>query len=141
MTAKESLFFSMAANAQDSYTKTLKEYFEVSGSLNVFKTAVSEMITNMKVMNSTVPEEFWKEMEKEMLGTSIDDLISTLEPVYKKHLTESDLKDVIKFYKTPAGKKLAQESPSLTQESMQAGQRWGQSIAGKVLQKMKEKGY
>jgi hypothetical protein len=80
-------------------------------------------------------------MENEMLKTSIDDLVTVMVPVYKAHLSEADLKEIIKFYESSVGKKLAQKTPVITQESMQAGQQWGQVIAGKVMKKMQEKGY
>lgn len=128
-------------HSQDSYTAALKKYFEASGSAEAFKTAVTSMMSNFKNMNSQVPEEFWKEMENEMLKTSIDDLVTVMVPVYKAHLSEADLKEIVKFYESSVGKKLAQKTPVITQESMQAGQQWGQVIAGKVMKKMQEKGY
>lgn len=128
-------------HGQDSYTAALKKYFEASGSAEAFKTAVTSMMSNFKNMNAQVPEEFWKEMENEMLKTSIDDLVALMVPVYKSHLSEQDLKEIIKFYESSVGKKLAQKTPVITQESMQAGQQWGQVVAGKVMKKMQEKGY
>ena len=134
--------FSTNLNAQsDTYTSTLKKYLEVSGSLAAFKTAISGMMGNFKNINTNVPEEVWKELEKEFLTTSVDDLVVQFAPVYKKHLSENDLNEIIKFYSTPIGKKLAEKTPVLMQESMEAGQLWGQAVGMKVLQKLKEKGY
>lgn len=124
-----------------SYSVTLKKYMEASGSLAAFKSAVTGMMSNFKTMNSSVPDEVWKELESEFLGTSVDDLVTMLAPVYEKHLTEADLNDIIKFYHSPVGKKLAEKTPAITEESMQAGQEWGQAVAQKVMQKLKEKGY
>lgn len=135
------IFVITSASSQDSYTILVKKYFEASGSAEAFKGAITSMMTNIKTMNNQVPDEFWKEMEKEMLNTSIDDLVKMMVPVYKAHLTEADLKDIVKFYETPSGKKLAQKTPVITQESMQAGQVWGQAVAAKVMKKMQEKGY
>jgi hypothetical protein len=114
---------------------------EVSGTLATFKTAIKGMISNFKIMNSSVPEDVWKKFENELLNTSVDDLVKQFSPVYEKHLTETDLNDIIKFYSTPAGKKLAEKTPILTQESMAAGQVWGQAVGQKVMMKLKEKGY
>jgi len=124
-----------------SYNVTLKKYMEASGSIGAFKSAISGMLGNFKAMNSSVPDEVWKEFETELLATSVDDLVSMLAPVYEKHLTANDLNEVIKFYNSPVGKKLAEKTPSITEESMQAGQVWGQAVAQKVMQKLKEKGY
>jgi uncharacterized protein len=134
-------FMATAYAQSESYTQTLKKYLEVSGTTASFKVAVTGMIGNFKTINPAVPDEVWKEFENEFLNASANDLITHFAPVYQKHLTENDLQEIIKFYSTPAGKKLAEKTPALTQESMQAGQIWGQAVAQKVLTKLKEKGY
>lgn len=130
------------ANAQtDSYSKTLKKYIEVSGSMQSFSVAIKSIMGNFKNMKTGVPDEFWKEMETELSGTSIDELVTMLTPVYKKYLAEADLKEIIAFYNSPAGKKLAESTPGIMGESMQAGQAWGQTVATRIVNKLKEKGY
>ena len=62
-------------------------------------------------------------------------------PVYARHLTSKDLDDIITFYQTPAGKKLASSQGAITAESMSVGQDWGAVLGEKVLQKIQEKGY
>lgn len=131
----------MASAQSDSYNATLKKYMEASGSIGAFKSAITGMLGNFKTMNSSVPEEVWKEFETELLSTSVGDLVIMLAPVYEKHMTEADLNEIIKFYNSPVGKKLAEKTPAITEESMQAGQQWGQAVAQKVMQKLKEKGY
>ncbi len=54
-------------------------------------------------------------------------------PVYQKYLDSSDLSELIRFYKTPVGKKFLFVMPTITQEVMQAGQVWGQSL-GPIIQ-------
>jgi hypothetical protein len=130
------------AKAQtESYQKTLKKYFEVSGTMNAFQTAITTMMANFRNMNASVPDEFWKEMETELSGTSIDDLVKLMIPVYNRHLTETDLEEIIRFYSSPAGKKLASKTSVIMEESMQAGQTWGAAVAERIMKKMKEKGY
>lgn len=114
---------------------------EASGSMGAFKSAITSMMGSFKSMNSSVPDEVWKDLETEFSNTSIDDLVTMLAPVYEKHLTEADLNEVIKFYSSPIGKKLAEKTPAIMEESMQAGQTWGQGVAQKVMTKLKEKGY
>ena len=114
---------------------------EASGSMAAFKSAITSMMGSFKNMNANVPEEFWTELEKEFLGTSLDELVTMLTPVYEKHMTEADLQEVIKFFNSPAGKKLAEKTPAIMQESMSAGETWGEAVAEKVMTKLKEKGY
>ena len=46
----------------------------------------------------------------------LDDMI----PVYQKHLTKSDVDEMIKFYSTPTGQKFLREMPAMTAEGMEA---------------------
>jgi len=44
-------------------------------------------------------------------------------------------------YETPAGKRLVEKLPIVMQESMKAGEIWGQELGEKVVNKMLEEGY
>ena len=59
------------------------------------------------------PDEFWKELDASMNGM-YDKMIKAVIPVYKKYLTLDDLKEIIKFYETPVGKKLSEMNPKAT---------------------------
>lgn len=130
-----------AQTQSKTYPATVKKFLEVSGSLEAFKGAVSTMLESFKGAYPSVPADIWTEFDKEMSTTSMDDLVTLLAPVYEKHLTEADLNEIIKFYNTPAGKKLAQKSPLIMQDSMVAGQAWGTKIGEKLQARLKEKGY
>ena len=62
-------------------------------------------------------------------------------PIYDKYYTEDDIKQLTDFYQTPIGKKVISNTPLIMQESMQAGQSWGQKIGEKVIENLKVKGY
>lgn len=53
-------------------------------------------------------------------------------PIYSKHFTTEELKQMIELNNTPFGKKVLRVMPLITQESMKAGQELGQSIAPKI---------
>ncbi len=130
-----------AQTKSKTYPATLKKFLQANGSIEAFQVAIGSMMNQFKGMYTSVPEDVWTEFEKEFSTTSLDDLVELLAPTYEKHLTEGDLNELIKFYESPAGKKLAKETPAITQESMTAGQTWGMKIAEKVQAKMKAKGY
>ena len=115
--------------------------FEVSGSEETYTTVISQMFDIFKQQHTEVDKEIWDELEKEFQKTSISDLIEMLAPVYKKYLSKEDLTELIKFYKTPTGKKFAKNTPLIMQESMQIGQQWGMQIGQKFEEKLKAKGY
>lgn len=124
-----------------TYKRSLKQLLEVSGTEASFSTVIKQMMTMVKQGNPNVPTTIWNDFEQEMLNTSLDDLVEMLVPVYQKHLSQEDLNSLIAFYQTPAGKKYAEKTPLIMQESMQVGQQWGMQIAQKIQQKLSEKGY
>ena len=133
------LFTSVFTFSQtDKVEKDIKELLVLTGSAQLGKQVASQMFDSFEKMYPQVPAEFWDEFKKEM---KTDDLINLMVPIYKKYYTHDEIKDLIKFYKTPIGQKTISVMPSVTQDAMAAGQTWGQEIAMKVLEKMKEKGY
>ncbi|MCE7068532.1 DUF2059 domain-containing protein [Dyadobacter sp. CY326] len=129
------------AQSNTAYKAKMKEMFVVSGSEESYEAAIGQMFKMFKQQKTTVPDSIWQQFEGEFMKTSIDDLVNMLEPVYVKNLTQDDLQQLIAFYNTPVGKKYAQKTPILMQESMQVGQQWGMKIAQEFQEKLKTKGY
>ncbi|SDM59321.1 DUF2059 domain-containing protein [Pedobacter antarcticus] len=124
-----------------TYRASLKKMMQVSGSEVAYKGVMNQMITMFKEKQSNVPKEFWDEVAIEMNKDALNQLINLVLPIYQKHLTEDDLTGVIAFYDTPVGKKFAEKTPVITQESMIAGQEWGLQIGQQVIDKLRNKGY
>lgn len=133
--------FTSFAQSDKAYENTLSEMFQVSGSEGTFKVAINQMLAAYKGQYPQVSAEIWEGLEAEFLKSSMDELVVMLAPAYQKHLTQKDLQELIKFYKTPIGKKFAEKTPLLTREAMQVGQQWGMKIGQNFAAKMKEKGY
>ncbi len=125
----------------NQYKATLKKMLEAGGSEESFKVVIKQMFDMLKQQKTDVPESVWSDFEKEFSKTSMDDLVDMLIPVYQKHMTTADLEKIIEFYQTPVGKKYAEKTPLIMQESMQVGQQWGTTIGQKFQEKLKEKGY
>ncbi len=121
---------------QDSYTAKLKEMFEVSGTEQSYQQAIDMTLNMSKDQYPDMGDEFWNELSAEFKGTSMDELTEMLVPVYKKYLSEDELDDIIAFYNTRAGKKLASSNPKIMQESMVIGQAWGSKLGEKVVKKV-----
>jgi hypothetical protein len=133
--------FSTFGQVDKEYSKTLKKMFEVSGTNESYQAAIQQMFTMFKQQYPDVGEEIWNDFEKEFSKTSIDELTEMLVPIYSKYMTKEDLKELIKFYQTPVGKKFAKNTPFIMQESMQVGQEWGMKIGEEFEKKMKARGY
>ncbi len=131
----------VSAQSNDPYSKALKEMFAASGSEETYKTVIQQMMGMFKAQYSQVPADVMDQLEQEFLKASMDDLADMLVPVYKKYLTIDDINGLTAFYNTPLGRKYAQQSPAIMQESMNVGQQWGMTIGQTFAKKVKEKGY
>jgi hypothetical protein len=73
------------------------------------------------------------------------ELLDIVAQTYANHFTEQELKDIVAFYKTPAGKKMISQEPAALQESLTAAQTWANEFSDVVLQRfrteMQKKGY
>lgn len=129
------------AQTDDKYAASLKKMLALAGTEESFQVAIKQMIGMFKEEKSNVPDSVWSAFEAEFSKTSMDELVTMLVPVYQKHLSESDLQGMIEFYQTPVGKKYAQKTPLIMQESMQVGQQWGMKIGAAFDEKLRAKGY
>jgi uncharacterized protein len=128
------------AQTDVEYKAALRKMFEASGQRETFKATIPQIITMFKQQKSGVPDAIWDEFAKEA-ESSIDEIFDMLTPVYEKHLTLADVKKITEFYQSPSGKKLAEKTPLITQESMAVGQQWGMKLGQKLMQKLQSNGY
>lgn len=124
-----------------TYKTSLKEMMDASGAAGTYRVAITQTIKMLKSQRNTVPETIWEDFEATFQKSAQEDLFDLLLPIYQKNLTETDLKAITAFYRTPSGKKLAEKTPFIMQESMQAGQQWGMKLGEEFTKKLKEKGY
>jgi hypothetical protein len=130
-----------ANNTDDQYAKDVKHLFQVNGSANSFKQSIKAMIEHFKTQESNVPTSYWQKAEQEFLKTSFDDLYDMIIPIYRKNLSHNDVKAMIAFFESEAGKRIAQKIPNITTESMQVGMIWGQAIGKKIHEDIQSKGF
>lgn len=119
-----------------TYRQTLNKMMDVSGTTASYQGMIKQMMVGYKTQQPDISEEALANMEKMLQEFSLSKLIDRLVPIYQKHLSEKDLKGIIAFYESPAGKNYAAKVPALMQESMAAGQQWGAEIGAEMVRKM-----
>ncbi|WP_211215072.1 DUF2059 domain-containing protein [Algicola sagamiensis] len=114
-------------------TEKLLETTNAQSSLTEAYTQIEQVfITSMKELR--LPKDMQPKVEshiekmQKVLKEELDwqKLKQPLTELYMKTYTESEMKEILAFYKTEAGQKLLQKAPELMKESM--------DISGKVLQ-------
>ncbi|WP_224490605.1 DUF2059 domain-containing protein [Robertkochia flava] len=132
-----------AAQAQElsEYDRELMKMFQVSGMENTYTGLLETLMKMQAEQYLEVPQEIWTELNNEFLKYGIRELTVMLSPVYQKHLSLSDLRSITGFYTSAPGKKLAEATPGIMQESMLIGQQWGQKIGEEFARKLEARGY
>lgn len=123
--------FFTSHSQNESYKDVLLEYMEVQGSLDSFNNSINQM---SQMMGGQIEADKLKPIMDEMFLSLVDALV----PVYKNHLSIQDLKDGIEMYKTPIGKKIAQKTPLITQETMNVSMQWGMEFSSKIQELMQK---
>lgn len=138
-----SLSFSMAEELTSEKKADIIKLLEVSGALEVGKQMSAAVIQQMtQLLKSTrpdIPDEMY-DILKEEINLIIDEQMTAeggyfelANIIYHKYYTHEDIKGLLSFYKTELGEKLIKVQPQVMQESIQAGQMWGQAL-GPIIQ-------
>lgn len=139
---------SVFATAQDTETastedpamvEAVNQFIEASGAWSSYEIVVNQMIDMQMKGNANIDPEFTEKFRLEMMNFGKEELGKMMVPIYSKYFTPAEMQEIVAFYQTPIGKKLAEKTPLITQESMMGGQQLGQKIATKILNEMSEK--
>ncbi|HXU68970.1 MAG TPA: DUF2059 domain-containing protein [Polyangia bacterium] len=115
--------------------KDIRKLLTITGSGELGQQVMGQMMANFKKSMPQVPEKFWSDFMKEVHTSELVDLIV---PVYDRNLTHDDVKELIRFYETPTGRKFVTVLPKITQESMAVGEKWGRDLAMRVMVKLQQ---
>lgn len=66
-------------------------------------------------------------------------LAKLLHPIYSKHFTVDELKQMVELNDTPFGQKIIRVMPLITQEGIQAGQTFGQTLGPMIQMRIKQR--
>lgn len=109
-----------------AFKADMMKYFEISGSANAVDMMVEKMSAN-------IPAEKMADFKK-VLTESYKEFQSKQADYFMTKLTHDDVKAAIKFYESPAGKKLV--SVAKDPELMKMAEEWGMSLTQVVMEYM-----
>jgi len=123
----------VAAKKQD-----IHKLLDMVGSVKIALDNMDQMMGTFKTTMPQVPLEFWDNFRSKVKG---EDLVKLIVPIYDKHFSYQEIQGLIQFYGTPVGQKFIKTLPAISQESSEAGRKWGERIALEALQELEQKGY
>jgi len=113
----------IATQAQDTsdFKKETVEFLKLTGAGAAFENAIAQI-------GAGVSEENKEAYTKEANGT-LDGLYDKMAELYMEEFKREEIKDLVAFYNTDLGKKLAEKQLGLTQKAMMFGQSWGMEVS------------
>jgi uncharacterized protein len=115
----------------------VRRLLEITGSRGMVNDMKTSMLEQFKRSSPNLPPEMFNEMITEMKA---EDLEEAIIPIYLKHFTASEIKQLIAFYQSPFGKKVTREMPQIFQEANEAGMDWGQNVVIRIATKWHKEG-
>ncbi len=115
---------------------------DITGSANIAKQFTSassrQIFQTLKASRPEISDRTLGVIDRELMAlfsekmSAPGGLIDQVIPIYGKYFTHQEIRELLAFYQTPAGKKTILVLPKVVNESMMAGQRWGQSLGPEI---------
>ncbi|CAM1343640.1 DUF2059 domain-containing protein [Tenacibaculum amylolyticum] len=113
--------FSVKAQEKTAFEKDTYKLVEIL-TKPTLAPVISQFTSLVKTENATA---FIKAVE-----ATYPELYTSLSKIYMDEYTHDEIKQLLKFYESPLGQKVAKSSGKLAQKGMQAGQAWGMKVQG-----------
>jgi len=139
--------FGPAAHSQQpsaAAMSTAKEIVTVTGATTLFNPLIAGVVEQAKLLFLQQNPGLSKDLNeiaikiRNDLTPRFDELVNDVARNYAIHFTEQELKDVLAFYKSPAGKKLITEQSKVVEASMKFAQDWANKLSDQVIAQMRE---
>jgi uncharacterized protein len=114
-----------------SHRAAVVDLLEMTGVFARARTETNAVVERLRADHPSIPAEVWTQFADRVADR--DALESLYVPIYAKHLPENDVRDVVAFYRTPAGAHLLEATPKIQEESRAAAQAWASEIAIDLL--------
>jgi hypothetical protein len=139
--------FGPLANAQQPSSAAMssaKELISITGATTLFSPLIAGVVEQAKVLFLQQNPALAKDLNeiatklRSDLQPRFSELTDEVARLYAKNFTEQELKDILAFYKTAAGKKLLSEQPRVVDASMKFAQDWANKLSDQVIAKMRD---
>jgi uncharacterized protein len=123
---------------------TAKELITTTGATTLFSPLIAGVVEQAKLLFLQQNPALGKDLNEvaSQMRTDLQprfvELTDEVARLYATNFTEQELKDVVAFYKTPAGKKLLVQQPKIIDSSMKFAQEWANKLSDQVIAKMRE---
>jgi len=127
----------LAATPKAPSEAQVRQLMDVLGAARMLGQMNAQMATLMQRQLPCVPASYWQGF---IDANGARELTRRMVPIYQRHFSAKDIDGLLKFYRSPLGKKVLTAMPAITAESMQLGQDWGHERAQAMLAELRKSG-
>jgi len=115
-----------------------RELVQVAKSTDNFKLVLPAILQSLKqavVQNRPEMEKQYEAMVplfNQAAAQRLNEMVDTVATIYARNFSVDELHDITAFFRSPTGQKYLERLPTITQQSLVAGQQFGQEIAQDV---------
>ena len=103
---------------------------------------VDQVVSNYRTEMTQVPPNVWQELTVSLKSEfSPDRVAQSLMSIYATSFTQAEVRELIKFFSSPVGRKWAEQLPKLQQSSYNTGYSIGVLLGERIRERLKAKGY
>jgi hypothetical protein len=124
--------------------ETAKEIVAIKGGEGMFGSLIPGVIEQGKAMFEQQNPALGKDLDtvaaklRTELAPRMAEVNVEIAKAYASHFTESELKEMLAFYKSPLGRKMISEEPKALAQAINFAQHWAQKFSEEVLAKYRE---
>jgi uncharacterized protein len=121
-----------------------KQLIATSGATTVFNPLIAGVVEQAKLLYLQQNPGLAKDLNEIATQMRTDlqprfaELTDQVAKIYASNFTEQELKDILAFYQTPAGKKLLAQQGKVIETSMSFAQDWANKLSDEVISKMRD---
>ena len=115
-----------------SFDSDIMKMQQVNGSNGSTNALFPRIMAQFKQSKPDLTDSQMSAMKTDVFDVEVTSLNELMIPVFKKYYTQAEVKEIIAFYETQTGKKLAETTPIMMIDQMQLTQTWAIGLMGKI---------
>lgn len=121
-----------------------KQLISVTGATTLFNPLIAGVVEQAKLLYLQQNPGLAKDLNeiaakmRKNLQPRFAEVTNQIAKLYATHFTEQELKAILAFYRSPAGKKMLVQQPIVVDASMKFAQDWANKLSEQVTAKMRD---
>ena len=121
----------------------IRKLLDLVGTKAVMQQTIDRMSESIKpLMTSSLPPGEYRDklinifLQKFQSRLDLQQMLDLIVPVYDKYFSAEEIKELVKYYESPLGRKASSVVPKIVAEAGDAGREWGRQLGKQCMQEV-----